>query len=57
MLLLWLACDCSLIAIWGALRFVPAWWAFLIGVPLLQVPAAWLSYHLVYGCNDDGNAP
>jgi hypothetical protein len=51
-LLLWAAFNLSLMAIWGAVRFVPEWWALLVGVPALQVPAAWFSYRVVFR---DGN--
>jgi hypothetical protein len=52
MMLLWLAFNVSLMAIWGAVRFVPAWWALLIGVPALQIPAARLSYRLAFEDDD-----
>ncbi len=52
MMLLWLTFDLSLMAIWGAVRFVPEWWAVLIGVPLLQIPAAWLGYRVAFGDGD-----
>jgi hypothetical protein len=48
MMLLWLAFDVSLMAIWGAVRFVPAWWAALIGFLPLQIPACRISYRLVF---------
>jgi hypothetical protein len=53
MMLLWLAFNVSLMAVWGAVGFVPAWWALLIGVPVLQIPAARLSYRLAFE-DDDG---
>jgi hypothetical protein len=49
MALLWLGFDVSLMTIWGAVRFEPEWWQVLIGVPLLQIPAAWLSIHIAFG--------
>jgi hypothetical protein len=51
--LLWLAFNSSLMTIWGAVRFVPEWWAFVIGMPLLQIPAAWFSYRVVYADEDE----
>jgi hypothetical protein len=48
MLLLWLGFDLSLLATWGAVRFTPAWWAALAGFPVLQIPAAWLSYVVAF---------
>ena len=53
MALLWLAFDFSFMAIWGAVKFVPEWWQLLIGVPLLQIPAAWFSVRVAFG-DDDG---
>jgi hypothetical protein len=49
MVLFWLGFNWSLMAIWGAVGFVPAWWALIVGVPLLQIPAGWLSYRVVFG--------
>jgi hypothetical protein len=53
MLLHWLGFNFSLLTLWGAFRFVPAWWALLVGVPFVQIPAAWFSYRVVFG-GDDG---
>jgi hypothetical protein len=52
MMLLWLAFDLSLMAIWGAVRFVPAWWAALIGFLPLQIPACRFSYRLAFDDDD-----
>jgi hypothetical protein len=46
--LLWLAFNCSLLTIWGAL-FLPEWWCIALGLPLLQFPAAWFSYRIAFG--------
>jgi len=48
MLLLWITFDVSLMATWGAVRFVPVWWAVLLGAVPLQVAAAWLSYRVAF---------
>jgi hypothetical protein len=52
MLLLWLAFDVSLVAVWGAVGYGPAWWALLLGFPALQIPAAWLGYRVAFVDDD-----
>jgi hypothetical protein len=52
MALLWLGFDFSFMTIWGAVRFVPEWWELLIGVPLLQIPAAWFSIRVAFDEDD-----
>jgi hypothetical protein len=48
-LLLWFGFNVSLFAIWGAVRLHLEWWAALIGVPALQIPAAYWSFRVVFG--------
>jgi hypothetical protein len=48
-LLFWAGFNFSLMAIWGAVHFVPAWWAVVIGVPLLQIPALWFGIRVALG--------
>jgi hypothetical protein len=52
MTLLWFGFNVSLMTIWGAVRFVPEWWALLIGVPFLEIAAVWLSYLVVFAGDD-----
>jgi hypothetical protein len=49
MLLFWVGFNLSWMSIWGAFRYVPEVWLVLLGVPLLQVPAVWLSYRIAFG--------
>lgn len=53
MVLFWVGFNLSLMTIWGAVRYAPEWWLLLIGVPLLQVPAAWLSHRVAFGDGED----
>jgi hypothetical protein len=46
-LLFWIGFNVSLMTTWGVF-FVPEWWTLLVGVPLLQIPAFWLSYRVVF---------
>ena len=53
MVLLWVGFNLSLMTIWGRPLRAPSGGLLLIGVPLLQVPAAWLSHRVAFGDGED----
>jgi hypothetical protein len=57
MVLFWAGFNVSLLAIWGAFRFTPDFWVALFGFPLVQIPAAWLSFDLAFGRTRAEDAP